>query len=87
VPFNFEKHISVSVDKNGKFIGVPEEWKKYGLDLDIDETKTVKTKNMPDVVRTTDMPDKIIDLIKMLSMTISQPEGFKHVAHIEIDPS
>lgn len=42
---------------------------------------------MPEVVRTSDIPDKILDLIKMLSMTISQPEGFKHVAHIEIDPS
>lgn len=78
VPFHFEKHISIQVDKDGKLIGVPEEWKKYGLGLDIDESKTVKTKNMPSFVRVTELPDKIVDLIKMLSLTVSEPRGFTH---------
>lgn len=66
---------------------MPEEWKKYGLGLEIDESKTIKTKNLPDNMRSTDMPEKILNLVKMLSFTISSPENFKHVHHIEIDSS
>ncbi|KAL4452909.1 hypothetical protein ABPG74_002474 [Tetrahymena malaccensis] len=87
-PFNFQKHISIQVDQNGKLLNVPEEWKKYGLGLDIDETKTVKTKKMPEVVRfENELPENIQELISMLSYTVSKPENFARVHHIEIDPS
>lgn len=56
-------------------------------DSEIDKSKMVKTKNMPDAVRATELPDKIINLISMLSMTISSPIGFTHVHHIEVDRS
>lgn len=46
-PVFLAKGVKITKDpKTGKLIGVPEEWvKNYDLPIDIDTTKTVKTKH------------------------------------------
>lgn len=58
----------VKITKNpitGKLEGVPEEWvKNYDLPMNIDYTKTVKTKHLSVEVRPDDnLPDTILNLI------------------------
>jgi hypothetical protein len=58
----------VKITKNpitGKLEGVPEEWvANYDLPMNIDETKTVKTKHLSKEVRPDqDLPQTILDLI------------------------
>ena len=68
-PIDVKKMISITVDQNGKYVGFPEEWvKQYGLDLIVDQAKTVKTRDMPEEVRATELPESIIELINQKSI-------------------
>lgn len=75
-PVNIQKQISIQVDpKTGKLIGVPEEWAKHMKINNIDQTKLVQTKNMPEVVKATELPKPILDLIN--APQISKPFNFQ----------
>lgn len=67
----------VKITKNpitGKLEGVPEEWvANYDLPMNIDETKTVKTKHLSKEVRPDqDLPQSILDLINSQPVFISK---------------
>lgn len=67
----------VKITKNpitGKLEGVPEEWvNNYDLPMNIDETKTVKTKHLSKEVRPDqDLPQSILDLINSQPVFISK---------------
>ncbi|EGR29536.1 p21-activated protein kinase, putative [Ichthyophthirius multifiliis] len=84
-PKNVKKMISITINENGQYEGFPEEWvNKLGL-YQIDKSKTVNTKDMPEEVRATDLPESIISLINDKKMVISKPMNVKHQVHIQID--
>ena len=67
----------VKITKNpitGKLEGVPEEWvKNYELPMNIDSSKTVKTKHLAREVRPDeDLPESIIGLINSQPVYISK---------------
>ena len=67
----------VKITKNpitGKLEGVPEEWvANYDLPMNIDATKTVKTKHFAKEVRPDqDLPQAILDLINSQPVFISK---------------
>lgn len=67
----------VKITKNpvtGKLEGVPEEWvKNYDLPMNIDMSKTVRTKHLSKEVRPDeDLPQAIIDLINSQPVFISK---------------
>ena len=58
----------ISVKKNsitGKFEGMPVEWvEKYQLPFDVDYSKTIRTKMLPEEIRPEyELPDSILELI------------------------
>lgn len=68
----------------GKLEGLPEEWKNYNVALDVDESKMVSYKKMPEHIRpSTELPDKILEMINQ--PIISRPMNVKHEIHMELD--
>jgi hypothetical protein len=56
------------------------------LGHEIDKSKTVKTSNLPDWVKISELPDAIIDLINYNPPKIeSKPTDVKHEIHITLD--
>jgi hypothetical protein len=54
---NIKKYISISKDtESGKLIGVPVELANYNFNLDIDLTKTIIEADMPESVKTGNLP-------------------------------
>lgn len=61
----------------------------YNINLghQVDQSRTVKTKNLPDWVKITELPDEIIELINYVPPVIQKPTDIKHTLHIEVDPN
>jgi len=67
-PTNFQKGISIKYNpETKKFEGVPEEWLKANISLNIDQSKTVKTRALPKVIQATKLPQTIVDFINSQS--------------------